>query len=182
MDHINLIKLICAIWIFVYWKTYGASTFIWISDATLLMLFIAVIYESHLIASMTTLTIVPEILLWCLPFWVRALFGIRTIAMLDYMFDPNRSISLRLWSLGFHTLLPISSFYIVSQYGYDAGAFICESIFIWILFIVARCFTDRADNVNLVFSSGSWIYRGIALNLIMWMTHKIWMKYYPAQY
>ena len=146
----------------VYWYCYGPTNFLYFCDVALFATLFGMWLRSPLLISMAAVGIVAPQILWVVDFLV-GLAGGRLIGMSEYMFNADRSLSLRALSL-FHGWLPFLLVWLVWRVGYDRRALWCWTVVAWILLVV--CYTlmpgprpDAADiaapvNINYVFGLG----------------------------
>ena len=109
-----------AVLIPVYWYYYGPTNFLYFCDIALILTLIAIWRESALLISMCCVGILVPQAIWVVDFLLNAA-GISLTGMTDYMFDPTRSLFLRVLSL-FHGWLPFLLVYLVWKTGYDRRA------------------------------------------------------------
>jgi hypothetical protein len=125
-----------AILIPVYGYYYGPTNFLYFCDVALILTLIAIWRENALIISMCAVGILIPQAIWVADFLFNSA-GVSLTGMTDYMFDPSRSLFLRLLSL-FHGWLPFLLAYLVWRTGYDRRAFWSWTAVSWSLLIV--CF------------------------------------------
>lgn len=134
----------------VYWKNWGLSNFLWISDVSLILTVFSLWFENRLLAStIACISLIPEIF-WNVEFIFHLLTGKRIAGLTDYMFNREKPLYLRLLSL-FHVFLPVVMFYLVYKLGYDKRALISAIILTSAVFMITYLFTDPKDNINQVF-------------------------------
>jgi hypothetical protein len=134
----------------VYWRSYGPSNFLWLSDVALAFTFAALVTGNPLLASMPAVGVLPLELAWTIDF----LTGGRVIGLAGYMFDPKLSLYLRGLSL-FHLALPPTLLFLLYELGYDRRALIYQTLLTWIILIVTYVATDPEQNINWAFGPGS---------------------------
>jgi hypothetical protein len=120
----------------VYWHYYGPTNFLYFCDVALLLTLIGIWPENALLISMCCVGILVPQLLWVIDFLVNAA-GHSLTGITDYMFDPNRSLFLRLLSL-YHGWLPFLLAYLVWRFGYDRRAVWAWTPLAWALLLI--CF------------------------------------------
>ncbi|RYD17711.1 MAG: hypothetical protein EOP88_25150 [Verrucomicrobiaceae bacterium] len=123
-----------AVMIPVYWINYGPTNFLYFCDVALLLTLVGIWKEDALLVSLPAVGILLPQVLWCADFLIE-LFGGHLTGMTGYMFDENRSLSLRGLSL-FHGWLPFLLLYLVWKLGYDK-----RSLLGWSIICVALCLT-----------------------------------------
>jgi hypothetical protein len=133
----------------VYWRAYGPSNFLWLSDIALLFTFAALVTRHPLLASMPAVGVLPLEIAWTLDF----LAGGRLIGIAAYMFDPTLPRYLRGLSL-FHLALPPTLLFLLYRYGYDERALVLQTLLTWLVFMAVYALTDPDKNVNWVFGPG----------------------------
>jgi hypothetical protein len=134
----------------VYWRSYGPTNFLWLSDVALAFTFAALVTGNPLLASMPAVGVLPLELAWTIDF----LTGGRVIGLAGYMFDPKLSLYLRGLSL-FHLALPPTLLFLLYELGYDRRALIYQTLWTWIILIITYVATDPEQNINWVFGPGS---------------------------
>jgi hypothetical protein len=133
----------------VYWRAYGPSNFLWLSDIALLFTFAALVTRHPLLASMPAVGVLPLEIAWTLDFLARG----RLIGIAAYMFDTKLPRRLRALSL-FHLALPPTLIFLLYRYGYDERALLLQTLLTWIVFVAVYALTDPAKNINWVFGPG----------------------------
>ena len=134
----------------IYWRTYGPTNFLWLSDVGLVLTLAALLSGSRLIASMAAVGVLALELAWTIDF----LAGGRFITIAAYMFDVKLPRYLRALSL-FHLALPPTLLFLVYQFGYDRRALIYQTLLTWAVLIVTYLTTDPEKNINWVFGPSS---------------------------
>lgn len=163
----------------VNWLTYGPGNFLWISDITLFLAFLACVFESSFIASMAAIGGLVFETLWVIDLFVGLFFGHAFLT--DYMFNSELPLWVRFVSL-FHITLPFLLFWLIWRLGYDRRAWIYETFLIWVVLVATRLLTKPEENINLVFSYReiSWLYshpflalfmQGLIVALVFALTH-----------
>ncbi|MDZ7788634.1 MAG: hypothetical protein U5K73_11035 [Halofilum sp. (in: g-proteobacteria)] len=137
----------------VYWIRYGPANYLWFSDIALIGTVPALWLESSLLAStMLVGTLLPE-LLWNTSLLSRLLIGVRITGIVDYMFEPERPLHLKIISL-FHIPLPLLLLWLVWALGYDPRAPVFMTAIAWTVLPLTRAITDPHRNVNWVHGPG----------------------------
>ena len=132
-----------------YWRSYGPSNFLWLSDIGLACTVLAIDCESPLLASMAAIGVLPLELAWSVDF----LSGGRALGLAAYMFDPSLPRYLRGLSL-FHLAVPPVLIVLLCLYGYDRHAFIWQLPLTWIVLVLSYWLTQPEKNINWVFGPG----------------------------
>jgi len=142
----GLLLLIAA----VYWRAYGPSNFLWLSDIGLAFTVGAIVLESRLLASMAAVGVLALELVWTLDF----LSGGRLLGLASYMFDDALPLHLRGLSL-FHLAVPLALIWLLYRFGYDPRALVLQICVTWAALGLSYALTEPARNINWVFGPGS---------------------------
>ncbi|MCC5831587.1 MAG: hypothetical protein JJU12_00895 [Chlamydiales bacterium] len=134
-----------------YWINYGPSNFLWISDVTLILAFLAVLFENHLFGSMAAIGGLFLESFWTLSFGLLLFFDYHFAGVADYMFDQEIALWLRALSL-FHVPLPFLFIWLVKRLGYVKKAVILQTLLTWGILIFSYFFTKPSKNINWVFN------------------------------
>lgn len=175
--------LFVALMIPVYWDFYGPGNFLWLSDIVFFLCFLAVIFESSLLASMAAVGGMFFEILWLVDFIISVLFNVTTLKMSGYMFDPDIPVFIRAISL-FHVGLPFLFYWLIVKLGYNRNAWKYQTFLSCFFIIAVWAFTPPEENINLVFS-----YLKIGMNAflflfiecaffasVIYLTHRIFCK------
>lgn len=134
--------------VLVYWRRYGPSNFLWLSDIALFLTAAAVIFESPLLASMPAVGVLPLEIFWTVDFLLLGRFGLTS-----YMFDRQYPLWLRAISL-FHLALPPTLLWMLWRVGYDPIAFPLQVALTWFVLGFCYLFIDPQKNINWTFGPG----------------------------
>lgn len=134
----------------VYWRAYGPSNFLWLSDIALFFTFAALLSGNPLLASMPAVGVLALEIAWTADFLLRG----RLIGLAAYMFDTKLPLYLRSLSL-FHLALPPTLIFLLYRLGYDRRALIYQTLLTWAVLIACYVATDPNKNINWVFGPGS---------------------------
>jgi hypothetical protein len=134
----------------VYWRAYGPSNFLWLSDIALGSTFVALLTSNRLLASMMAVGVLALELVWTIDFLARG----RLVGIAAYMYDSKYPLYLRALS-GFHLALPPTLLFLLYSLGYDQRALIYQTLLTWIVLIVTYVATDPEKNINWVFGPGT---------------------------
>ncbi len=145
-----LLTIFAAILIPVYWKNYGPTNFLWLSDISLFLTLFALWVNYSLFTSIAMVGIFPFELAWNLDFFLHLFTGKNLIHIADYMFERKYSLFLKSLSL-FHVILPPLWIFLLYKFGYNQNAFLYSIFLIWIILILTYLFTDPKKNINWVF-------------------------------
>jgi hypothetical protein len=139
-----------AVLIPVYWRHYGPSNFLWLSDLGLFCTVAAIVLESPLLASMPAVGVLALELAWTADF----IAGGRMLGLAGYMFDAGLPLYLRLLSL-FHLAIPPAVLLMLQRWGYDGRALPLQVLLTWAAFAAAYLLTEPKKNINWVFGWGT---------------------------
>ena len=140
-----------AVWIPVYWRSYGPTNFLWICDVANFVILVALWLDSALLLASQAVAVLIIQALWLLDVLVRLFFGVHPVGGTEYMFDPAKPPALRALSL-FHVLVPALLLWLVRRLGYDRRAWKLQTLFLWILLPLTFWLADAESNVN-------WLWR-----------------------
>jgi hypothetical protein len=133
----------------VYWRAYGPSNFLWLSDLALFGTTAALVLEQPLPASMAAVGVLPLEVAWNIDFASGGRLGLA-----GYMFDQEKPIGLRALSL-FHVALPPTLLWMLRRLGYDRRAFWLQTLLVSALLPLTYALTAPEKNVNWVFGPGA---------------------------
>ncbi len=136
----------------VYWKAYGPSNFLWLSDIGLFMTVFGLWLKSPLLLSMAMVAVFPMELFWTIDFLFRLVTGHDLTGMTGYMFDPEYSAFLRGLSL-FHVFIPPIWIWAIREWGYDARAFKYQFLMMIAVFIITYFVSSPDKNINWVYQA-----------------------------
>jgi hypothetical protein len=134
----------------IYWRAYGPTNFLWLSDIALAFTLAALLSSNRLLASMPAVGVLALEVAWTIDFLV----GGRLIGLAAYMFDSKLPLYLRVISL-FHLALPPTLLFLLYRFGYDQRALIYQTLLTWAVLVVTYVVTDPEKNINWVFGPGS---------------------------
>jgi hypothetical protein len=134
----------------VYWRAYGPSNFLWLSDLALFGTTASLVTEDPLPASMAAVSVLPLELAWNIDFLARG----RLLGLAGYMFDEEKPLGLRALSI-FHVTLPPTLLWMLHRLGYDRRAFRRQLMLTSILLPLTYAVTRPAANINWVFGPGA---------------------------
>src|SRR5215472_895150 len=143
---------VCAL-VPIYWRQYGAANFLWFSDIALLALVPALWLENALLVSMLAISVVFFEALWNVDFFLRLLTGKSLIGLSAYMFDPKIPLFIRGLSC-FHVVLPLLLLWTLHRLGYDARAFVWQTLVALVVLPLSYLVSNPQENVNWVYGFG----------------------------
>jgi hypothetical protein len=179
-----------AIWLPVYWRTWGPENFLHVCDITVVVTCAGLFWSNALLlSSQAAATIVPD-LLWDIDAVSRLFSGHNLLGGTEYMWDEHYALWVRLLSL-FHIVWPILLLWSVARTGYDRRGFALQSAIAAVAIIASR-FANPALNINYAFlnplTHRSWgpapvhlalIWAGLIF-LIYLPTHLVLANIFPA--
>ena len=136
-----------AVWVPVYWQSYGPENFLWLCDAANLILGFAIWLESPLLFSSQAVGVLIIQALWIVDVCGRLVFGTHLVGGTEYMFDPEKSIGLRSLSF-FHVFVPILLLWAIWRLGYDRRGWKLQMVLLWLLLPLTYLVTDPELNIN----------------------------------
>ena len=137
----------------IYWVRYGPANYLWFSDIALIGSIPALWLESGLLASTMLVGILLPELLWNVSLVSRLLIGVRITGIVDYMFESDRPLHLKLISL-FHVPMPLILVWLVWSLGYDPRALLVMTAVNWLVLPLTWAITDPYKNINWVHGPG----------------------------
>jgi len=180
-----------AVWIPVYWRTWGTANFLHLCDVAVILACVGVLTNSALLISSQAVSSLLVDAAWALDAGWRLFRGRALLGGADYLFDARYPLWVRLLSL-FHIVMPVLLLWALNRVGYDRGGWTLQCAIALPLFIAAR-FTAPATNINYAFID-PFIHRqwGPAAThvLISWLfmvfvvylpTHLLLRRLFPAR-
>jgi hypothetical protein len=167
----------------VYWKSYGAQNFLWLSDIGLFLTVFALWLHSSLLISMAVIGIMPLEIIWGIDYVYQLLTKKPLIGIANYMFEKKYSRFLRGLSL-FHVIMPFIWLSYLCHWGYAGEAPLYQTLLTWIVMLLTYFFTNPKDNINWVFfpSAHQWkgmpSYLWLMVILLLYPLIVIWPMHY----
>lgn len=135
-----------AVWLTIYLKFWGASTFLFLCDIAVILTCIGLFTGSALLISSQTVSSIVIDTAWLLDIATKLIFNRHLIGGTDYFFDPNYPLWVRLMSC-FHVVLPFVLIAALRRTGYDRRALKLQ-IAIAAMAIIASRLASAARNIN----------------------------------
>lgn len=174
-----------------YALEYGPVHFLWFSNVALIGGLLAAWLESPRLASMMAVAVALLEIPWVFDFLLSlALGGSTPLGIVDYMYNPDIALHLRLLSL-YHLLLPFVLLWMVWRLGYDREA--------WKIWVSAGCtilllsvwLPSPERNINWVWGpwgqaqdwTSPYVWFGIVLTVCLsawWLTHRVLLAVMPG--
>lgn len=187
-----LYTLFVIILVLVYWKALGIVNFLWGSDIALLLMVIALWWESRFLVSTVAVGVLLPEIFWMLDYFTHLVAGRDVIGLnaTGYMFSEKTSMLVRTLSL-FHVFLPLIILYALKQLSYDSRGFPAQIFLSWLVLPASYLLTDPAKNINWVFGitevPQTWMPEIFYLLLLLillpliifWPTHLLLRKIFP---
>ena len=145
-----LLTIFSVILVPAYWRYYGVSNFLWLSDIGLFLTVAALWLNSTLLMSIAAVGVLAVELAWCIDFFLVLVFKLHSIKLADYMLDTQYPRALRALSL-FHCAMPIIWISYFMQHQYDTRALFYFIVLYWLVLCASYFFTDPRENINYVF-------------------------------
>lgn len=185
-----LALLWCVVWVWCYWRTWGATNFLHVCDVGVLLVCIGLWSGSSLLLSAQTVGALLPDAAWCLDAGWRFVFGRHLVGGTEYMWDTRYPLFVRLLSL-FHVFMPLLLLWSLRRVGYDHRGWKLQSAIFAVLLIASRFF-DPGENVNYAFSDPvlhrTWgppaVHMAVMFVAIVaifyWPTHLFLARIFPA--
>jgi hypothetical protein len=138
-----------AIWIPVYWQTWGASNFLHLCDIAVILTCLGLWFNSALLISSQAVASLLTDAAWVIVAGSKLFLTRPLVAGTESFFDPHYPLWIRLLSL-YHVVMPPLLIWAVYRLGYDRRGWVLQSAVALPAFVVAR-FTFPADNINFAF-------------------------------
>lgn len=152
----------------IYWFRYGPANYLWFSDIALIGTIPALWLESSLLASTLLVGVLLPELLWNASLVSRLVIGVRITGIVDYMFEPERPLHLKLISL-FHIPMPLILVWLVWTLGYDPRAPLIMTAINGVVVPLTWLITDPYRNINWVHGPGGEGVRQTTLHPLAWL-------------
>lgn len=134
----------------VNWIIYGPGNILWFSDISLIFAYLALIFESRLLASMAAIQGLIFESAWVISFLVSLVYT-TDYALTSYMHDPTIPLWIRCLSL-FHLFLPAIFVWLILRLGYTKKALPIQIGISWVVILLTWLFTSPSKNINFIFS------------------------------
>lgn len=166
----------------VYLLEHGWMNFLWLSNVALFGGLVAAWLESPRLASMMLVAVLLLETGWIVDFLGSLLLlGTTPFGAVDYMYNPDIALHVRLLSL-YHLLLPLVLLWLVWRLGYDRAAWKLWMPMGLLVLVLSFLLSSPERNVNWVWGPGGepqqWMppeaWLGVVLifcGLVWWITH-----------
>lgn len=134
------------VWAPLYWKYYGAQTFLYFCDLGNLLIAVGLWMESRLILSWQAVGLLAFQSLYAVDLIVALFFGKHLTGGTEYMFDPKFSLPVRVLGL-YHFVVPVLLLWAVRRLGYDQNALKYQIFTTWII-VPINYFWRPEYNIN----------------------------------
>lgn len=141
------------VWIPLYWKQFGPSTFLWFCDIANFMILAALWTESSLIFSWQACSVLVVQIAFVVDVLGRAAFGRHFLHATEWIFDDGAiPVHIRLMSLAMHVATPVILVWALRRLGYDPRGFYAQIATTCVL--LPACWLGWDDRVNL-----NWVWK-----------------------
>jgi hypothetical protein len=139
-----------AIWIPIYWRTWGPQNFLQLCDVAVILTCVGIWSGSALLISSQAISSLLIDLIWVFDAGGRLLTGRHIIGGTEYLFDPQYPLWVRLLSL-FHLVMPFLLIWALQKVHYDPRGLWLQCFIAYLAFFAAH-FTNPAKNMNFAFA------------------------------
>lgn len=140
-----------AVWIPLYWNHYGPSVFLWFCDIANVLILVGLWRESALIFSWQADSVLLVQIVYSLDVLGRVLFKCHFIGGLEWLFQSDLPIEIRLASIFMHLAAPPILIWGVRRLGYDRRAIFYQIVTACVILPLSRLW-DATKNLN-------WVWR-----------------------
>ncbi len=139
-----------AIWLPVYWRTWGPSNFLHLCDIAVILTCLGLWFNNApLISSQAVASLLADAA-WALDAGSKLFLTHPLVPGTESLFDPHYPLWIRLLSL-YHLVMPPLLLWAVYRLGYDRRGWALQSVIALPAFVAAR-FASPADNINFAFT------------------------------
>ena len=136
-----------AVYLPLYWHSYGALNFLWLCNFANFLILVALWRESARLASAQLAGVAVIHLLWAVDYFGRLLGGVHLIGGTEYMFDPALPAVARALSFYHLWTVPLLVF-VLRRLGHDRRGLPLQAALAAGLFPLGQQLAGRAQNVN----------------------------------
>jgi hypothetical protein len=142
-----------AVWVPLYYKQWGFSTFLWFCDLANLLILAAFWTESALLFSWQAVSVLLFQIAFTVDVAGRALLGRHLIGGTEWVFDDAKiPLYIKLLSVGMHLAAPPLLIWAVRKLGYDRRALLVQVATVCVLLPICWLGWDETLNLN-------WVYK-----------------------
>jgi len=142
-----------AVWIPLYWKQWGPSTFLWFCDLANLLILAALWTESALIFSWQAVSVLVFQIVFTLDVAGRALLGRHLVGGTEWVFDDGKiPLYIKFLSVGMHLAAPPLLVWAVRKLGYDRRGLLLQMATVCVLLPICWLGWNETHNLN-------WVYK-----------------------
>jgi hypothetical protein len=138
-----------AIWLTIYLKYWGASTFLFLCDIAVILTCLGLFTANALLLSSQAVSSIVIDTAWLADIATKLIFNRHLIGGTDYFFDANYPLWVRLMSC-FHVVLPFVLIAALRRTGYDRRALPLQFAIALSAMLASR-FASPARNINFVY-------------------------------
>jgi len=140
-----------AVWIPLYWKQWGPSTFLWFCDLANLLILAALWTESAVIFSWQAVSVLVFQIVFTVDVAGRALLGRHLVGGTEWVFDDGKiPLYIKFLSVGMHLAAPPLLVWAVRKLGYDRRGLLLQMATVCVLLPVCWLGWDATLNLNWV--------------------------------
>ncbi|HVE39241.1 MAG TPA: membrane-associated protein [Planctomycetota bacterium] len=141
------------VWIPLYWKQWGPSTFLWFCDLANFLILAALWTESALLFSWQAVSVLLFQIAFTVDVAGRALLGRHLIGGTEWVFNDGKiPLYIKLLSVGMHLAAPPLLIWAVRKLGYDRRALLVQVATVCVLLPICWLGWDETLNLN-------WVYK-----------------------
>jgi len=138
-----------AVWLPVYWRTWGAANFLHLCDIAVILTCVGLWFNSALLISSQVVASLLADVAWAVDAASKLFLPHALVPGTESVFDPHYALWIRLLSL-YHVVMPPLLLWATFRIGYDPRGWVLQSAIALPAFVAAR-FTSPADNINFAF-------------------------------
>src|SRR5688572_14812068 len=142
-----------AVWVPLYWKQWGPSTFLWFCDVANFLILAGLWTESALIFSWQAVSVLLFQIAFTIDVLGRAVLGRHLIGGTEWVFDDGSiPLYIKLLSVAMHVASPFMLIWGVRKLGYERRALYYQMATVCVLLPFCWLALDPKENIN-------WVWR-----------------------
>jgi len=145
-----LALIFLAIWLTIYLKYWGPTTFLFLCDIAVILTCIGIFTANALLLSSQAVSSLVIDTVWLLDILSKLIFNRHIVGGTEYFFDPSYPLWVRLIST-FHVAMPFVLIGALRRTGYDYRALRLQFLIATVAMIASR-FASPYKNINFVFA------------------------------
>ncbi|MBI3856226.1 MAG: hypothetical protein HY293_11105 [Planctomycetes bacterium] len=140
-----------AVWLPLYWKQWGPSTFLWFCDLANFVILAALWRESPLLFSWQAVSVLLFQIAFTVDVVGRALLGRHLVGGTEWVFNDGAiPLYIKALSVGMHLAAPPLLLWSIRKLGYDRRALVCQIATVCVLLPGCWLGWDATLNLNWV--------------------------------